>query len=304
MSRPRPTNHAASAYAKLKNIAHEHNMNFMSLLIRYATERFLYRLSIADAAGQFVLKGGNLFVIWQKGQTCRPTVDADLLCFGNAEPGHLREVFLHAASAQASINDGMRFDTNSIRVSAIREESEYGGTRITLNGFLTAAKIPLQFDIGVGDAITPPPALAEYPVLLGGLVPRLKVYPMATAIAEKAETMVTRGVINSRMKDFYDLWLLAELFDHDYATLRTAISSTFERRRVPMPSTTPDAWTAEFAASPIKTTQWSAFLRKHNLQTAPVDFASVIARIALFLGPVFFPPARSPITWQAANNWK
>lgn len=142
MSRPRPTNHAASAYAKLKNIAHEHNMNFMSLLIRYATERFLYRLSIADAAGQFVLKGGNLFVIWQKGQTCRPTVDADLLCFGNAEPGHLREVFLHAASAQASINDGMRFDTNSIRVSAIREESEYGGTRITLNGFLTAAKIP------------------------------------------------------------------------------------------------------------------------------------------------------------------
>jgi len=304
MSNPNPTNFAASAYAKLKNIANEQNLNFMSLLIRYATERFLYRLSVSESADQFVLKGGNLFVIWQNGQNFRPTVDADMVCFGNADQEHLKYIFLQAAQAPVSLNDGMRFDINSLRISSIREETEYGGTRITFNGFLTAARIPLQFDIGIGDAITPPPELANFPVLLNGSVPRLKAYPMATAIAEKTEAMVSRGIINSRMKDFYDIWLLSELFDHDYSTLRKAVGNTFERRKVPIPLKTPDAWTTEFAANPIKATQWNAFLRKNVLQSAPADFGLVVARIAMFLSPVFFPPAETPAKWLAAQGWK
>ena len=123
----------------------------------------------------------------------------------------------------------------------------YPGIRIILTGYPGNARIRLQFDIGVGDAITPPPELTDFPVLLNGPVPRLKAYPMVTAIAEKSEIMVTRGIINSRLKDFYDLWLLSELFEHDYSTLCQAVRNTFARRKVPMPIAMPEAWTPEFA---------------------------------------------------------
>ena len=304
MSNPNPTNFSASAYAKLKNIADEKKWNFMHLLIRYGTERFLYRLSISPAANQFVLKGGNLFVIWQKGNNSRPTIDSDMICFGDADPEHLRTIFKDAAESDASPNDGMRYDGNSIEISSIREETEYGGTRIILTGYLGNARIRLQFDIGVGDAITPPPELTDFPVLLNGPVPKLKAYPMATTIAEKSEVMVTRGIINSRLKDFYDLWLLSELFDHDYAILRLAIRNTFERRKVPMPTDMPESWTPEFAATPQKAIQWAAFLRKNKTVTSPVDFSVVAERISKFLVPVFFPLEKTPKKWIAAQGWE
>ncbi len=304
MSNPNPTNFAASAYAKLKDIADEKKWNFMHLLIRYGTERFFYRLSVSPAAHQFVLKGGNLFVVWQNGNNSRPTIDSDMIYFGNAAPEHLHAIFKEAADSNASPSDGMRYDGNSIEISSIREETEYGGTRIVLTGYLGNARIRLQFDIGVGDAITPPPELTDFPVLLNGPVPRLKVYPMATAIAEKAEVMVTRGIINSRLKDFYDLWLLSELFDHDYSMLCQAVRNTFDRRKVAMPVEMPEAWTPEFAANPLKATQWAAFLRKNKTVTAPADFAVVASRIAKFLVPVFFPPIEIPAKWLAAQDWR
>ena len=304
MTNPHPVNFAASAYAKLKNIADRKKWNFMHLLIRYGIERFFYRLSVSPYADQFVLKGGNLFVIWQKGDNSRPTIDSDMLCFGNTDPEHLRSVFTEAALYNASPEDGMRYDEKSIEISSIREETEYGGTRILLYGYLGTARVRLQFDIGVGDAITPSPEMTDFPVLLNGPVPRLKAYPMATTIAEKSEVMVSRGIINSRLKDFYDLWLLSELFDHDYKTLRLAVENTFARRHVSLPESIPEAWTPEFAASPTKTTQWAAFLRKNKTVTAPADFKAVGARVASFLTPVFFPPERKLTTWKAAKGWQ
>ena len=304
MTNPHPVNFAASAYAKLKNIADRKKWNFMHLLIRYGIERFFYRLSVSPYADQFVLKGGNLFVIWQKGDNSRPTIDSDMLCFGNTDPEHLRSVFTEAALYNASPEDGMRYDEKSIEISSIREETEYGGTRILLYGYLGMARVRLQFDIGVGDAITPSPEMADFLVLLNGPVPRLKAYPMATTIAEKSEVMVSRGIINSRLKDFYDLWLLSELFDHDYETLRLAIQNIFARRNVSMPESIPEAWTPEFAASPTKATQWAAFLRKNKTVTAPADFKAVGARVASFLTPVFFPPERKLTTWKAAKGWQ
>ncbi|NMA43920.1 MAG: nucleotidyl transferase AbiEii/AbiGii toxin family protein [Oligosphaeraceae bacterium] len=303
MSNPNPSNHAASAYAKLMNIAGEQKLNFMSLLIRYATERFLYRLSVSESASKFVLKGGNLFVIWQKGQNFRPTVDADLPCLGNTDPEHLKSIFLQAAKNPVSLKDGMRFDMDSFRLDAIREETEYGGTRITFNGFLTAARIPLQFDICVGDAITPPPELMDFPVLLDGPAPRLKAYPMAAAIAEKAEIMISRGIINSRMKDFYDIWLLSELLIMiiPYCAEPSEIPLRGARCHGPPRCRT---YTTQFATSPIKSTQWNAFLRKNILHSAPANFSLVITRIAMFLNPVFFPPEDIPEKWVAARGWK
>lgn len=303
MSNPNPKNIAASVEAKLKNIVAERGIDYSFILIRYATERFLYRLAESQYADHFVLKGGNLFVIWQNGKNYRPTIDSDLLCFGNATPEYLRQIF-EALCRDVNIpDDGMVFDATSIEISPIREDSEYGGTRIRFFAYLGRARNALQFDIGIGDAITPSPEWAEYPPLLDHPAPRLKIYPMATAIAEKTEAMVSRGIINSRMKDFYDIWLLSELFDHDYATLCNAMRNTFERRNVPLPSVTPDAWTEEFSSNPMKVTQWRAFLRKNKLDAAPVDFSVTVARIAAFLRPVCFPPSTPPTGWTAALGW-
>jgi len=304
MSNPNPKNIAASVEARLKNITAERKIDYRFILIRYATERFFYRLSVSEYASQFVLKGGNLFVIWQKGFDYRPTIDSDMICFGDATPEHLHEVFSNACRNENVPDDGMVFDLDSIEISSIREETEYGGIRILMLAYLGRARVTLQFDIGVGDAITPPPELTDFPVLLNGPVPRLKVYPMATAIAEKAEVMVTRGIINSRLKDFYDLWLLSELFDHDYSTLCQAVRNTFDRRKVAMPVEMPGAWTPDFAANPLKATQWAAFLRKNKTVTAPADFAVVASRIAKFLVPVFFPPIEIPAKWLAAQDWR
>lgn len=304
MSNPNPTNIAASVESKLKNVTAERKIDYRFILIRYATERFFYRLSISQYANQFVLKGGNLFVIWQNGRDYRPTIDSDMICFGNATPEYLKQVFSETCRMNNVPDDGMRFDADSIEISSIREETEYGGTRILLLAFLGRARVTLQFDIGVGDAITPPPELTDFPVLLNGPVPKLKAYPMATTIAEKSEVMVTRGIINSRLKDFYDLWLLSELFDHDYATLRLAIRNTFERRKVPMPTDMPESWTPEFAANPQKAIQWAAFLRKNKTVTSPVDFSVVAERISKFLVPVFFPLEKTPKKWIAAQGWE
>ena len=304
MSNPNPTNIAASVEAKLKNVTAERKIDYRFILIRYATERFFYRLSISQYANQFVLKGGNLFVIWQNGRDYRPTIDSDMICFGNATPEYLKQVFSETCRMNNVPDDGMRFDADSIEISSIREETEYGGTRILLLAFLGRARVTLQFDIGVGDAITPPPELTDFPVLLNGPVPKLKAYPMATTIAEKSEVMVTRGIINSRLKDFYDLWLLSELFDHDYAILRLAIYNTFERRKVPMPKDMPESWMPEFAASPLKAIQWAAFLRKNKTVTAPADFSVVAERISKFLVPIFFSSEKTPRKWIAAQGWE
>ncbi len=198
----------------------------------------------------------------------------------------------------------MAFDAKSIGVSAIREETEYGGTRITLTGYLGTARTNLQFDVGVGDAITPAPRLTDFPVLLDGAVPRLKTYPMATVIAEKAEIMITRGILNSRMKDFYDVWLLSELFSHDYTILAQAVRNTFGRRGVSIPTEPPEAFTEAFATDSMKVTQWKAFIRKNNLLNVPSEFATVVSRIAGFLIPVFYSSKSRPTIWSPGEGWR
>ena len=303
MSDPRPKNVAASAYAKLKNIATLKKCNLMHVLIRYAMERFLYRLSVSEYSKQFVLKGGNLFVIWQKGQNFRPTIDSDFLYFGNADQTYLKTVFIEICGSPVDQEDGMRFDAESIDISQIREETEYGGTRIVFNAYLGSARIRLQFDIGIGDAITPPPEWAEFPVLLKGDIPRLRIYPKETAIAEKFETMVSRGMLNSRMKDFYDIWLLTELFDFDFTILRQAVINTFSNRHVSLPIEQPECFTEEFYLSNIKQTQWSAFCRKNELQGQPKHLPEAVTRIKAFLLPVLCLTQSQPSIWHSGKGW-
>lgn len=257
MSKGTITNMRASVLARLKNLSKLRRLDYQHILLRYATERFLYRLSISGYADNFVLKGGNLFVIWQNGDNSRPTMDSDLLCFGDTSHEYLRKVFASIAGMEDS--DGIMFDAEGIAVEAIREDTKYGGARVTFNAFIGTVRIPLQFDIGVGDAITPVPEQANYPVLLDGSPPHIKIYPMATVIAEKLEAMVVRGGSNSRMKDFYDIWQLSRLAEHSARTLRTAIENTFQRRGTEFPLELPYALTTEFAQRPEKPVQWHAF---------------------------------------------
>ena len=273
----------ASVLARLKNLSKGRRQDYQHILLRYATERFLYRLSVSGYADNFVLKGGNLFVIWQNGNNSRPTMDSDLLCFGDTNHEHLRKVFVSIAGMEDS--DGVMFDAEGIAVEAIREDTKYGGTRVTFNAFIGTVRIPLQFDIGVGDAITPAPEQANFPVLLDGSPPHLKIYPMATVIAEKLEAMVVRGGSNSRMKDFYDIWQLSRLAEHSARTLRTAIENTFQRRGTELPRELPYALTTEFAHRPEKPVQWHAFCRKNHLSDAPLEFEEIVMSIAAFLAP-------------------
>lgn len=213
-------------------------------------------------------------------------MDSDFLFFGDASEEHLRSVFSEIALDIACPEDGMRYDAETIAVSAIRQETEYGGTRVTMNAYLGTARIPMQFDIGIGDAITPGPIMVDFPVLLPLPVPRLKSYPAVTSIAEKVDNMLVREMDNSRMKDFYDIWLLSMLFPHDFQELHLAIRNTLKRRGTALPEQTPVSLTNSFADNAVKQTQWKAFLRKNGLSDAPEDLETVIDRLSAFLLPV------------------
>ena len=297
MSVKNVTNPAASVYSRLKNIDSVKKMDFFRLLTRYAIERFLYRLGESQFANHFVLKGGNLFIIWQNGNTPRTTMDSDFVFFGDASEEHLNTVFADLATSNICPEDGMRYAPDSIKIAPIREETEYGGMRITLNAYLGTARIPMQFDIGVGDVITPGPELSIFPVLLSLPKPHIKIYPAVTSIAEKVDNMIVRELDNSRMKDFYDIWLLSTLFEFNLKNLREAICNTLTRRGTAIPMTTPVSLTDDFADNKMKQLQWKAFLRKSCLSDAPQDLHEIIARLSLFLLPVFWPEKALGDNW-------
>ena len=292
-----------SVKARLKNIADNRGRSLQQILTNYANERFLYRLSISPYRSQFILKGGTLFVVWQNGETFRPTADADLLCQGNVTEEYLLEVFRVTASFPNGA-DAMIFEPDSVTAFPIRKDKKHGGVRIQLNGFLANATISLQFDIGVGDVITPSPEWADFPTLLGHPAPRLLIYPMQTVIAEKTEAMVITGVLNSRMKDFFDLWLLSEIADHDFASLAVAMRNTFMQRSTAWPNNLPLALTKTFSSDKSKQIQWSAFLRKKQVRNAPADFTEVVERLATFVGPLFLQPQPAYKKWQKGKGWK
>ncbi len=275
---------ATSIHARLLNRAKERGEDFNLVLVRYALERFLYRLSTLPAAREgFLLKGAMLFDLWFD-QPSRPTRDADFLGFGPMDADRLAETMREICGVPA--DDGMMFDANSVRVEEIREEARYGGLRVRLVGLLGNARCTVQLDVGYGDAVTPGAEEATYPTLLDGLpAPRLRVYPRATVVAEKLEAIVSLGMANSRMKDYYDLWVLAREGAIGAGLLGDAIAATLARRGTAIPDGLPLGLTDEFASDSAKLTQWNAFLRKNRLEASRL--ADVVAEIARFLeGPI------------------
>lgn len=296
-------NIGASIRNRLLNKARAERLDFNLLLTRYSLERMLYRLSISKQHDQFLLKGALLFDLWFD-LPHRPTHDADLLGFGSPEIPHLEEVFRDMC--RTDVEDGIVFDPGSVRGAEIRKEANYAGVRITLLGLLDKAHCPVQIDVGFGDAVVPGPESVSYPIILSGLPqPQLRAYPRYTVVAEKLEALTSLGMLNTRMKDFFDLWVLAKHSDFDGVLLTQAITATFERRSTALREGVPIGMSDEFVQDDQKNKQWVAFMRKNALNSMPLG--TVVNDLREFLLPVLKAAATSSrhnMTWQAGLGWK
>jgi len=298
MSKENPTNLSASIRQRLLNLARQRKDEFQLVLIHYGLERLLYRLSNSAHADQFTLKGALLFQIWV-GQSHRSTLDLDLLGKGASDVERFTEIFREICTVVVP-DDGLTFLPASVHGEETREEQRYNGIRIHATAILGKAKIPIQVDIGFGDAVTPASQTIQYPSLLGLPAPTLKAYPMETVIAEKYEAMVSLGIANSRMKDFYDLWTLARDYEFDGTILAKAIRSTFKRRATALPIKLPVALTQEFASDRTKRTQWRAFVAKGKLLIEAPPLSDVIALLQNFLWPV----TEAELPTRFAKMWR
>jgi len=254
-------NTAASIRQLLLNISREKKVDFNRILTSYGLERLLYRLSISKYKDEFVLKGAMLFSYWS-GDAYRATKDVDFLKSGEASIEYLTQVFTELCEQVTNPDDGLVFDTASIQAGAIREEDAYGGIRITAEATLAKAKVKIQADIGIGDIITPEAETIEFPTILDMPSPNLKAYPVETVIAEKFEAMISLGFVNSRMKDFYDIWAIQKFMNPDEGLLAQAVANTLKRRGTELPVEVPLALTEEFSADASRQIQWIAFVRR------------------------------------------
>jgi len=296
-------NIGASVRDRLLNKARAEKLDYNLLLTRYALERMLYRLSISDQRNQFLLKGALLFDLWFD-VPHRPTHDADFLGFGSADIPHVEEIF--RSISRIDVEDGIVFQPDSVKAAEIRKEANYAGVRVTLMGLLDSARCPVQIDVGFGDAVVPGPEDVSYPIILPGMPePQIRAYPRYTVVAEKLEALTSLGMLNSRMKDFFDLWVLAKHSDFDGTVLTRAVAATFERRQTAIPQGLPIGLRDEFINDAQKEKQWQAFLRKNALD--PMPLAVVIADLREFLLPVLSSisaRASYDMAWRSGDGWR
>lgn len=271
---------AASVRARLLNVAKATGTDFNLVLVRFALERLLFRLSTSAHSDRFVLKGALLFTLWYD-LPHRATRDADLLGFGPSDTGSMASVFRDIASVAS--DDDIVFDPASVRAGVIRKDAGYGGVRVTLNGKLANARCVAQVDVGFGDAVTPGPTDAVYPVLLDDLpAPRLRTYPVYTVVAEKLHAIVVLGMVNSRLKDYLDLVVIMEREALDEPTLALAIAATFQRRGTALPNAPPVGLSDEFALDPTRIALWQSLLKKNDIVHRPLVDVVTVLRVALW----------------------
>ena len=294
-------NVATSVRQRLLNIARHGGRPFHELLQYYAMERFLYRLTRSAHADRFILKGALMLRIWRFPQF-RPTMDIDMLGRTSSEEARIvdqiRDIMMEEVEP-----DGLVFALDSIRTERIAEDAEYEGIRLRFLGSLGTARISMQIDIGFGDIIHPGPEMSALPTLLDSPAPRLLCYSKESAIAEKFEVMVSLGSLNSRMKDFYDIWLLSRQFDFIGNDLTEAITLTFQQRATILPAHI-EAFSNDFAET--KQNQWAAFRKRLQQEHVPVSFHEVTRALEAFLAPIatsISGESRIPETWTASGPW-
>lgn len=298
-------NLAASVRQRLHNNALATGRPFQEVFQYFAMERFLYRLSQSPHADKFVLKGALMFSVWHAPST-RPTKDIDLLGrmhnSVDAVVAVIRDICNHEVEP-----DGLVFDAAALDGRAIKEDADYEGVRVVFPCRLQNARVQMQIDIGFGDVVVPGPTMTSYPTMLDLAAPRLYGYNRETVVAEKFEAMVKLGQLNSRMKDFYDLWTLAREFEFAGPVLCQALRATFEKRQTKLPSTIPTGLAPAFAADPTKQTQWDAFLKRSRVTSPGTDIADVVQVLGEFLLPPMYALANSqPFDqyWAPKGPWK
>ena len=295
---------AASVRARLANEAKKTNRPFAELLQYYAMERLLYRLSQSPHADKFVLKGALMLVAW-RASAFRPTKDIDFLARLPNDIDNVASLFKEVCNLPVT-DDGMAFDADSVQGRLIKEDADYEGVRITFRGYLQRARASMQIDVGFGDVVVPPPVLSQYPTILEFAAPELLGYSRETTIAEKFEAMVKLGQLNSRMKDFYDIHLLARQFAFDGPLVCEALRRTFDNRGTTV-TASPVAWTPDFVEDPAKQTQWAGFLRKSRLDDAPPTLPETIESVRAFLQPAAAAvESGQPFNfqWQPGGPWE
>ena len=277
-------NLAGSVKARLANLARDQKEDFQELLSRYGRERLLYRLSASQYQDRFILKGALLFVYWM-GALHRPTRDMDLLGYGDSTITSIEAVFRDLAALSVE-PDGLVFEPESVNGEGIKNEEEYEGVRVHMIALLEKTRVPLQIDVAFGDRIVPGPEDIEFPTLLDFPTPHLKSYTRESMVAEKFEAMVKLGMLNTRMKDFFDLWSASQEFPFDGSTLSQAIETTFETRGTAVPIEPPLALMPEFYDDKEKQAQWKAFLNKGRLSAKGELLPEIADALRSFLMPV------------------
>jgi predicted nucleotidyltransferase component of viral defense system len=297
-------NPAASVHARLAQRRTETGEDYNVLLVRFTLERLLYRLSISKHREQFVLKGAMLFALWEPALH-RVTRDLDLLGFGHPSPERLADIFRELCNLEVEA-DGVVFDPRSVACEDIRAQDEYAGIRVKLRATVGKAVVPLQVDVGFGDALPVAPEEITFPVMLGMAAPKLRAYSRETVVAEKLEAIVKLGMLNSRFKDYFDLHYLAQKFPFDGALLVKSIAGTFARRGTAFPAGLPAGLTLMFGTDPAKIRGWQAFWRKTGPKDAAPALEAVIQLLIEFLEPPLDAAAKGkPLTeiWKS-NHWQ
>lgn len=291
-------NMAASIRTRLLNKSRTEKRSFNELLQYYAMERFLYRLSKSAHVEHFILKGALMLRVWNAPEA-RPTMDIDMLGkTDNSQEAIAKQV--EEILASAVDDDGLKFDAASIQTETITKDADYQGVRVRFTGDLHGAKIKMQLDIGFGDALVPEATRADFPILLDHPAPNILCYSKESAIAEKFEAMVKLGELNSRMKDFYDIWLLARQFNFESNVLKEAITQTFKHRGTTLPEELP--FTGEFVSA--KQDQWKAFRKRLNIKHIPEDLNDITAVLHEFLSISLKPEEEvQGQTWKAPGPW-
>lgn len=304
MTRKVKSNLPASILARLLAESRKTGADYQMILTEYACERFLARLAHSTVRDSFVLKGAMLLRTWSD-HPYRATRDLDLLRRGDASEDAIRRdvMTICATSVEA---DGVEFDRESLSLEPIRVEDEYGGTRITMHAYCGKARMPVQIDVGVGDAVFPAPQLRHYSTLLGMEEPEVFAYARETVIAEKLEAMIVLGDRNSRIKDFFDIRYLAENFEFDREMLSEAVRSTLSQRNTPIPADDPISLTAQYWENPMRPAQVRAFARRSGLTASVETGREILAAIRPFLLPIL-DDIRAGLTrhntWRPGGPW-
>lgn len=296
------TNTSASVHQRLLNRARQDGRPFNELLQYYSMERFLYRLSLSDHAQRFVLKGALLLRAWRSPET-RPTMDIDFLGRTSCEAEDIISQIRDVISTEVS-PDGLAFDPDSIRAEQITGEAEYQGLRIRFRGALGSARIAMQVDIGFGDIVFPGNETIDLPTMLDDPPPTLLCYSKESVIAEKLQAMVKLGLLNSRMKDFYDIELLSRQYDFEGSDLAEAIRITFKERGTQMPAHV-DAFSDAFINT--KQVQWKAFRKRLQREDVAVEFRDIVSAIEKFVRPIVSGLSSGKTfheKWRAPGQWR